>query len=108
MTESSKNRNQGAVREFRSQAWFVIILMLLGVFFSIYKYFEAIPNHSGLFALVMGGALVGVLVTMGICIDHYLRMALQGPRMVSRGRGLAVGISGAMAIALWVVGLLLR
>ena len=107
MSDSSKNRNQSQVREARSWVWIQIVVMLLGAVMLTGRYFEAIPHHSSHFALVMSAALVSALVAIGLCIELFLRMIFQG-LTISRRRGFAVAIAGAIAIVLWVVGLLLR
>ena len=97
MSDSPKNRNQSEVREARSWVWIQIVVMLVGAVMLTGRYFEVIPHHSSHCALV----------AIGLCIELFLRMIFQS-LTISRRRGFAVAIAGAIAIVLWVVGLLLR
>lgn len=92
----------------RSQAWISVIVMFLGAALFIYRYVEAIPYHSASLVLAMSAALLAALLAVGLCVDHYLRVIFRGPLEVSRRRGIAVGVAGATAVALWVIGLFLR
>jgi len=91
-----------------AQAILLILTLCLGGAFAIFKYFEAVSDYPTFSALILGIALVSTLAGVALCIGHYLHWITQSPKLPSRRLGIAVAVSGAVALMFWVVGLLSR
>lgn len=100
--------DRAEVRDARPQAILLILMLVLGAAFAIYKYFDVVSDYTNLFALIMGLALISALAGIALCVGHYWRWISQSPRLPSRRLGIAVGCSGATALGFWLVGLFLR
>lgn len=95
-------------RDVRSYAILLILTLLLGGAFAIFAFFDAVPDYSTFSVLMMGMALVSTLAALALCIGHYWRWITETPRFPPRRLAIAVGVSGAVALTFWVVGLLSR
>ena len=102
------DKDRAEKRDARMQAILLILILFLGGGFTIFKYFDVVSDYTTFFALMMGVALVSTLSGIALCIGHYWRWITQPPKLPSRRLGIAVGLSGAIALVFWLVGLLSR